>query len=208
MQKVIFATSNKNKVREVSEILKDFPFEIVTLKEMGVDIDIPETGITYEENALQKAKAIAKLFPENIVISDDSGFSVDVLNGEPGLYSARYLGEDTPYSEKIVDILRRMENVSDEARTAHYNCAVCAIIPEGLVSSYGIEITRLAVVDGLVTREPKGNNGFAYDPIFYYSPLKCTTAEMTAEQKNEISHRGKAFRMLRDCLLGLFETKR
>ena len=207
MQKVVFATSNKNKVREVSEILKDFPFEIVTMKEMGIDIDIPETGMTYEENAYQKASAVFEIVKDKIVIADDSGFSVDALNGEPGIYSARYLGEDVPYSEKIKDILRRMKNVPDEERTCQFNCAVCALIPEGMVSEYGIEITRLAVVQGLVAKEPRGDNGFAFDPIFYYTPFGCTTAEMSAEQKNSISHRGIAFRMLRDVLLELFEIK-
>jgi len=205
MNTVVFATNNQNKVREVSEILKGCPFEIVSLREMGIDIDVPETGTTYAENAYQKAKAVFDIVKDKIVIADDSGFSVDALNGEPGIYSARYLGEEVPYSEKIKDILRRMKDIPDEKRNAQFNCAVCALIPEGMVSSYGIEITKLVVVEGFVTREPKGDNGFAFDPIFYYPPFGCTTAEMTSEQKNEISHRGRAMRLIRDELLSLFK---
>ena len=183
--KIIFATGNQGKMKEVKMILSDLGFEILSMKEAGIDFDFVENGKTFEENAMIKAQAIAKL-EKAIVLADDSGLEIDYLNKEPGIYSARYLGEDTPYEEKNKQIMKRLEGVEQEKRTARFVCAIAGVMPDGKT------FTTRGTIEGYIGTEARGNNGFGYDPIFYVTEYHCTTAELTLEQKNKISHRGKA----------------
>ena len=193
MRRIVFATGNAGKIREINAIMADGKTEIVSLKDAGIQIDIEENGNTYEENALIKARAVAAL-TEDIVMADDSGLEVDYLNKEPGVYSARYLGEDTPYSVKNAEIIRRLEGVPDEQRTARFVCAIAAVLPDGK------ELTVRATIEGRIDYEEKGTGGFGYDPIFYVPEYGCTTAELTEEQKNQISHRGRALEAMKEEL--------
>ena len=193
MKKLIFATGNQNKVREIKMIMADTDYEIMSLKDAGIDADIEENGTTFEENAAIKAKAICEMTGE-LVLADDSGLEVDYLNKEPGIYSARYEGVDTPYSIKNQIIMDRLSGVPDEKRTARFVCAIAAAFPDGRV------ITRTATMEGRIGYEQKGENGFGYDPIFFLPEFGCTSAELSPEDKNAISHRGKALRMMRDVL--------
>jgi XTP/dITP diphosphohydrolase len=163
------------------------------MKEAGIDIDIEENGNSYEENALIKARAVAK-FTDDIVMADDSGLEVDALGKEPGIYSARYLGEDTPYSIKNADIIKRLEGVPDEERTARFVCAIAAVLPDGR------ELTTRATIEGRIGYEEKGANGFGFDPIFYVPEFGRTTAELSEEEKNRVSHRGKALELMKEEL--------
>lgn len=192
--RIIFATGNENKLKEIREILGDLSREIVSMKEAGFDEDIVENGSTFEENSLIKVRAISAKFPEDIVIADDSGLCIDAWDGRPGIYSARYLGEDTPYSEKNATILAELSDVPKEERGAQFVCAAACFVPGGG------EFTVRGVIEGRIGYEIAGENGFGYDPIFYVEEYGCTTAQMSSEQKNAISHRGKAMRMLRDEL--------
>lgn len=189
MRKIIFATGNEEKMREIREILVSLPVEVLSMKEAGIQADIIEDGKTFEENAVIKAKAIAQL-SEEIVLADDSGLVIDYLNGEPGIYSARYMGEDTSYRIKNENLIQRLEGVPDEERTARFVCAIAAAFPDGTV------LTTEGTVEGRIGYEEKGENGFGYDPIFYLPEYGCTTAQLTEEKKNEISHRGKALRKM------------
>ena len=189
MRKIIFATGNEEKMREIREILALLPVEVLSMKEAGIQADIIEDGKTFEENAVIKAKAIAQL-SEEIVLADDSGLVIDYLNGEPGIYSARYMGEDTSYRIKNGNLIQRLEGVPDEERTARFVCAIAAAFPDGTV------LTTEGTVEGRIGYEEKGENGFGYDPIFYLPEYGCTTAQLTEEKKNEISHRGKALRKM------------
>lgn len=193
MKKLIFATGNQNKVQEIKMIMADTGYEIVSLKEAGIDADIEENGSSFEENAIIKAKAICEMTGE-LVLADDSGLEVDYLNKEPGIYSARYEGVDTPYTVKNQIIMDRLLGVPDEKRTARFVCAIAAAFPDGRV------ITRTAAMEGRIGYEQKGENGFGYDPIFFLPEYGCTSAELSPEDKNAISHRGKALRMMRDVL--------
>lgn len=192
--KVIFATKNKNKMKEIREILAGKDYEILSMEEAGIDIDVVEDGSTFEENALIKSRAIRDYAKDAIVLSDDSGLEIDYLNGAPGIYSARFEGEDTPYSIKNQIILNKLEGVPDEDRTARFVCAVAAAFPDGTE-----QVVR-GTIEGMIGYESAGDNGFGYDPIFFVPEYRCTTAEMTPEQKNEISHRGKALRMIAQYL--------
>ena len=193
MNKIIFATGNAGKMREIKAILADLGMEILSMKEAGVTADIEENGDTYEENALIKARAVATLTGE-IVLADDSGLEIDYLNGEPGVYSARYLGEDTPYRVKNANLIERLEGVPDEKRTARFVCAIAAVFPDGR------ELTTRATIEGRIGYEEKGEGGFGYDPIFYVPEFGRTTAELTAEEKNQVSHRGKALQLMKEEL--------
>lgn len=177
-------------------ILADCGYEIVSMKQAGIDIDIVEDGSTFEENASIKATAISKL-PEAcgcVVLADDSGLEVDYMNGEPGIYSARWEGVDAPYSVKNQKIIDRLAGVPDEQRTARFVCAIAAAFPDGSV------VTRRGTIEGRIAYEPAGENGFGYDPIFYVPELGKTTAEIAPEDKNKISHRGRALEMIREIL--------
>lgn len=193
MIEILFATSNAGKAKEVQAMFSDLDVDVKTLREEGIDIEIEENGQTFAENALIKAKAIAGM-TDKIVLADDSGLVVDYLNGEPGIYSARYMGEDTSYDIKNTKILERMEGVPDDQRTARFVCAMAAIMPGGEV------ICTEGIMEGLIGYEMKGTNGFGYDPIFYLPEYGMTSSEISPEKKNEISHRGKALRKMQDEL--------
>ena len=193
MKKIIFATQNQGKVKEIKKILEGMPVEVLTMDEAGIDIEIEENGKTFEENAVIKATAIRDLTGE-IVLADDSGLEIDYLNKEPGIYSARYMGEDTSYHIKNANLIERLNGVPDEKRTARFVCAIAAAFPDGTVR------TVRAAMEGRIGYEEKGENGFGYDPIFYLPEYGCSSAELSMEEKNKISHRGKALRAIRDEL--------
>ena len=193
MKRMIFATGNENKMKEIREILGALPLEILSMKEAGVSADIVEDGKTFEENALIKARAICKLAGE-MVLADDSGLEIDYLNKDPGIYSARYMGEDTSYHIKNKSLIDRLEGVPDEKRTARFVCAIAAVFPDGK------ELVVRGTVEGIIGYEEKGENGFGYDPIFYLPERGCTTAELPPEEKNSISHRGNALRLMKELL--------
>ena len=191
--RIIFATGNEGKMREIRDILAGMEAEIVSMKEAGLSTDVEETGTTFEENAVIKAKAIAE-FTDDIVLADDSGLEVDYLNKEPGIYSARYLGEDTSYDIKNKAILDRLEGVPKEKRSARFVCAIAAVLPNKEV------LVVRETIEGYIGFEIAGCHGFGYDPIFYVDEFGCSTAELTEEEKNVISHRGKALRVMRENL--------
>lgn len=192
-KKLIFATGNEGKMKEIREILGDLDYEILSMKEAGVDVDIVEDGITFEENAIIKAKTVMEA-TGSIVLADDSGLEIDYLDKAPGIYSARFAGEDTSYDIKNRILLDRLEGVPDEERRARFVCAVAAVFPDGTV-----KVVR-ETIEGQIAHEIVGENGFGYDPIFYVPEYGCTTAEMTPELKNELSHRGKALRAMKKIL--------
>ena len=193
MKRIVFATGNAGKMKEVRMILADLGLEVRSMKEAGITIDIEENGSTYEENALKKARAVAAC-TNAIVLADDSGLEIDYLNREPGVYSARYMGEDTSYSVKNANLIQRLQGVPDERRTARFVCAIAAVLPGGQ------ELTTRAAIEGRIGYEEKGNGGFGYDPIFYVPELHKTTAELTGEEKNLVSHRGKALQLMKEEL--------
>lgn len=189
-KKIIFATGNQNKMREIRQILDGLDVEILSMKEAGISCDIVEDGETFEDNAMIKAKEVAK-YTDAIVVADDSGLEIDYLNKEPGVYSARYMGEDTSYEIKNQALLDRLKGVPKEQRTARFVCAVAAVFPDGE------NCVRRETIEGYIGEKPAGENGFGYDPIFYIDEYNCSTAELTSEQKNALSHRGKALRAIR-----------
>ena len=191
MKKIIFATSNEGKMKEIREILKDMEAELLSLKDAGLDPDIEENGATFEENAVIKARQVMELTGE-MVLADDSGLEVDYLGKAPGVYSARYLGEDTSYDVKNRYIIDQLAKASGEERSARFVCVIALAVPGGKV------VTRRAVIEGYISTEISGANGFGYDPIFYVPEYHCTTAQISSEVKNEISHRGKALRAMKD----------
>lgn len=193
MKKIIFATGNQDKMKEIREILSDLDAEILSLKDAGIQTDIVEDGGTFEENAVIKAKTICELTGE-VVLADDSGLEIDYLNKEPGIYSARYMGEDTSYRIKNANLISRLEGVPDEKRTARFVCAIAMACPDGRIE------TVRGVMEGIIGYEEKGENGFGYDPIFFLPEYGCTSAELSREEKNRISHRGKALRAVRKIL--------
>ena len=190
-KRIVFATGNAHKMIEIRQILEDLGMPVISMKEVGVDPEIIEDGTTFEENALIKAREVAKLLPNDIVLADDSGLEVDALNKEPGIYSARYAGENTSYEIKNQLILDRVKDVPEEKRTARFACAVAAVFPDGT------EKVVRENMEGRIAYESAGVNGFGYDPIFYLPEYCCTSAELSPEDKNAISHRGKALRAMR-----------
>lgn len=193
-KQIIFATGNKDKMREIREIYGDLDYEIFSMKEAGIETDIVEDGKTFEENALIKARTIAK-HTKAVVFADDSGLEIDYLNKEPGVYSARYMGEDTSYEIKNANLLKRLEGVKKEKRTARFVCAIAAVFPDGTH-----RVVR-GTIEGYIGEVPAGENGFGYDPIFYVDTYGCSTAELSPEEKNKISHRGNALRMMKEELI-------
>ncbi|MCI6552808.1 MAG: XTP/dITP diphosphatase [Lachnospiraceae bacterium] len=192
-RKVVFATGNAGKMKEIREILKDLDCEVCSMKEMGIDIPIEENGKTFEENAVIKAEAVAAVCGE-IVLADDSGLEIDYLNGEPGIYSARYMGEDTPYSIKNANLIERLKGVPEDLRGARFVCVIAAVFPDGeVVSTYG-------EVKGRIAHSERGSNGFGYDPVFFLPEFGRTTAELSDHEKNSISHRGEALRKMKEEL--------
>ncbi len=193
-QKVIFATGNEGKMKEIRMILQDLEVTVLSMKEAGIELDVEENGNTFSENALIKARACAAL-TDGIVLADDSGLEIDYLNKEPGIYSARYMGEDTSYRVKNQNLIDRLAGVPDEKRTARFVCAIAAVMPDGR------EKVTEGVIEGRIGYEEKGNGGFGYDPIFYVPEFGCTSAELTPEQKNAASHRGRALERMKEELL-------
>lgn len=200
MKKIVFATGNAGKIKEIQAILADLGLEVVSMKQAGISVDIEENGSSYEENALIKSRAVAECLKnmgqleDTVVMADDSGLEIDYLNKEPGIYSARYLGEDTSYQIKNANLISRLEGVEDALRTARFVCAIAAVLPDGQ------ELTCRGVIEGRIGYEEKGSNGFGYDPIFYVPEFGCTTAELSEEQKNQVSHRGSALRQMKQQL--------
>lgn len=198
IDRMIFATRNADKMKEIRMILADLGLEIQSMREAGVDIDIVENGKTFEENALIKAAAIAKELKNHnvraVVLADDSGLEIDYLNKEPGIYSARYLGENTSYAIKNANLIERLAGVPDEKRTARFVCAIAAVFPDGRI------FHTKATIEGQIGYEEKGENGFGYDPIFYLPEYGMYSAELAPEEKNRISHRGKALEKMKKVL--------
>ena len=180
-------------------ILADLGAEVITMKDAGIIIDIEENGKTYEENALIKARAVAEN-TDAIVMADDSGLEIDYLNNEPGIYSARYMGEDTSYTIKNANLIERLNGVPDDERTARFVCAIAAVLPNGK------EITTRGIIEGRIGYEEKGSNGFGYDPIFYVPRFGKTTAELSEEEKNQVSHRGNALMLMKEELKKYADT--
>ena len=190
-ERIVFATGNKDKMREIRMILSDLDLPILSMKEAGVSADIVEDGKTFLENALIKARAISRLLPNDVIMADDSGLEIDYLNKEPGIYSARYMGEHTSYDIKNNALLQRLENVPAEKRTARFVCAIAAVFPDQSA------VTSCCTMEGRIADHIAGENGFGYDPIFWLDECGCTSAEVTPEKKNELSHRGKALREIK-----------
>lgn len=193
MKKIVFASNNDGKIKEIREILKDFDAEILTMKEAGADIEIEENGTTFEENALIKARAVMQITGE-ITMADDSGLEIDYLNGEPGVYSARYMGHDTSYDIKNNAIIERMKNVSGNNRSARFVCAIAAVFPDGK------EFVEKGTMEGVIGEKPMGENGFGYDPILFLPQYNKSSAQLTSEEKNRISHRGEAINKMKAAI--------
>lgn len=193
MDNIIFATGNEGKMKEVRMILEDLGLPVLSLKDAGITADVEENGTTFEENAQIKAKAIMEMTGA-LVLADDSGLEVDALDKEPGIYSARYMGHDTSYHIKNQNIIDRLEGKVGEERSARFVCAIAAAFPDGRVL-----ITR-GTMEGQIGYEEKGENGFGYDPIFYLPEYQCYSAELSLEEKNKLSHRGKALRLMKERL--------
>lgn len=197
MKKIIFATGNENKMVEIRQILSDLGMEILSQKEAGIQADPEENGTTFEENALIKARAVRSIaagMEENkdaVILADDSGLEIDHLNKEPGIYSARYMGTDTSYDIKNNALLERLEGVPDEERTARFVCAIAAAFPDGTE-----EVVR-GTMEGRIGHGIAGENGFGYDPIFFLPEYGCTSAQLSPEKKNSLSHRGEGLRKMR-----------
>lgn len=191
--RIVIATGNKDKVREINEILKGTDFDAVSMKEIGIDPEIIEDADTFEGNALIKAKTVHELTGD-YVMADDSGLCIDALNGAPGIYSSRFCGEDSTYEEKFKKIFEMLKDVPEEERTAKFVCAIAVVRPDG--SSFTVR----GECYGVLHEKPMGEGGFGYDPIFYVPEFGMTTAQMTKDQKNSISHRGKALRAMVDKL--------
>ncbi len=192
--RLIFATHNQDKLREIKEIMADTGYEVQSMKDAGVFRDVDETGTTFAENALLKARAVAEAAPDALVWADDSGLEVDAMDKAPGIYSSRFMGEDTPYREKNGAILKELADVPWEQRTARFVCAVAAVFPDGR------EKTVVRTMEGHIGYEISGAHGFGYDPIFIPDGYEVTSAALTPEEKNAISHRGKALRAMRDAV--------
>ena len=219
MTKIIFATGNKDKMREIREIMADCDVEIYSMKEAGINIDIVEDGDTFEANSTIKAKAISdyisgkgmseeqkddswkavsEKYKGAIVLADDSGLEIDYLNKEPGVYSARYMGEDTSYDIKNQNLIDRLEGVEKDKRTARFVCAIAAVLPDGEV------LVSRETMEGYIGWKIAGEHGVGYDPIFYLDEFGCSSAELSREQKNAISHRGKALAGIKKLLRKYF----
>lgn len=191
--RIIFATGNAGKMEEIRLILGDLGCEILSMKEAGAEPEIVEDGATFAENAEIKAKAVWACTGD-IVLADDSGLAVDYIGGEPGIYSARYMGEDTSYELKNRSLIDRLEGATEEERTARFICNIAAVTPDGQV------LHTEAAMEGVIAHEPAGSGGFGYDPILMIPEYGVTSAELTMEQKNRISHRGKALEAMKEVL--------
>lgn len=196
MKQIIFATGNENKMREIRQIMSDVDANIISMKEAGIVVDVVEDGNSFEENARIKARAIAE-YTDAIVLADDSGLEIDYLDKAPGIYSARFMGEDTPYTIKNQALLDKLDGVEESMRTARFVCAIAAILPDKS------EIIVRETMEGHIGFKAEGENGFGYDPIFVPEGFSCSSAVLSADKKNEISHRGKALRTMKEKILSL-----
>ena len=198
MYQIIFASGNAGKMKEIKEILVDLPAQILSMKEAGINVNIVENATSFEANALIKARAVASVLGQRekvIVLADDSGLEIDWLNGEPGIYSARYMNENASYMVKNANLIARLDGVPLEKRTARFVCAIVAVFLNGEI------LTTRGVIEGKIGYEERGDNGFGYDPIFYLPDMSKTTAELTSDEKNVISHRGNALKEMKKVLL-------
>lgn len=193
MNKIILASNNNGKIKEFREIFKDMDIELVPMKEAGIDVDIEESGETFEENSLIKARTVCKL-SGCITIADDSGLEVDYLGGQPGVYSARFMGHDTSYDIKNKAIIDKLKGVSGKDRSARFVAVIAAVFPDGR------ELVTRGTMEGIIGQEPLGENGFGYDPILFLPEYNKSSAELTSEEKNKISHRGKALEKMKAAL--------
>ena len=194
METIIFATKNKGKIKEINAILADMDVNVISMEEAGIDVDVVEDGTTFEENAMKKAVQIMEIGGK-ITLSDDSGLEIDYMDKAPGVYSARFMGEDTSYVIKNQALIDKLEGVPKEERTARFVCAIAAVLPNKEV------LVVRETIEGYVGFEIAGCHGFGYDPIFYVDEFGCSTAELTEAEKNVISHRGKALRVMREKLI-------
>ena len=192
-KRIIFATGNQGKMKEIRMILADMDVSVVSMKEAGISPQIEENGKSFEENAVIKARTVMEMTGE-MAMADDSGLEIDYLDGAPGIYSARFMGEDTSYDIKNNALIQKLEGVPDEKRTARFVCAIACALPDGRV------LKSRGTMEGIIGYEIKGENGFGYDPIFYLPEYSCTSAEISPEKKNELSHRGKALRNMKEQL--------
>lgn len=198
--RIVFATGNAGKMREIRLILGDLGCEVVSMKEAGADLDIVEDGTSFAENAEIKARAVWDITGD-IVLADDSGLVVDYIGGEPGIYSARYMGEDTSYEIKNRNIIERLKDAKGEERSARFICNIAAILPDGRV------LHTEAAMEGEIAKEPAGCGGFGYDPILYIPEYQKTSAELDIDEKNRISHRGKALEAMKAELRKILEEE-
>lgn len=201
MKRIVFATKNQHKMQEIKEIFSVLPFEVISMGDLGIDIDVVEDGSTFAENSYKKAYEISRVFKDDIVMADDSGLEIDYLRGEPGVHSARYLGKDTPYIKKNTIILDRLKEAKGEDRSARFVCNITAFFPDGT------HLQCEGVMEGVIADEIAGENGFGYDPIFFVPQYGMTTALMDRDMKNSISHRGKALRTMASLLEEFLEEK-
>lgn len=193
-EKIIFATSNEGKMKEIRMIMADLGVEILSMKEAGISVDIVEDGTTFEENAIIKARAVAAL-TDAVVLADDSGLEVDYLDKQPGVYSARFMGENTSYHIKNQYIIDRLADAEGEERRARFVCVIAAACPDGEL------LTTRATIEGQIAYQEEGEGGFGYDPILYLPEYRTTTAGLLPEEKNKISHRGKALELMKKKLI-------
>ncbi len=200
-QRIIFATGNEGKMREIRAIMAELGMEICSMKEVGANAEIVENGSTFAENARIKAQTIHMCCPNDIVLADDSGLIIDCLGGEPGIYSARYMGEDTPYEQKNANLIARVNASGDRERKARFWCAIAAVLPDGSV------LETNGAMEGVIAEKAEGEGGFGYDPILYLPEYQKTSAQLSMEEKNKISHRGKALESMKTELIKVFGEK-
>ncbi len=198
MKTLIFATGNAHKAYEVRKMLEGLDVEVLTLHEAGLDLNIVEDGTTFREHSLIKARAVFAA-SEKAVLADDSGIEIDAFGGAPGVYSSRFMGEDTPYPVKCAAILERLNDVPDEKRGADFRCVMSFIAPDADGRPH--EFVEEGAVYGRIAHAPAGENGFGYDPIFLLPERGVTTAELSDEEKNAISHRGLALQAMKPHLV-------
>jgi XTP/dITP diphosphohydrolase len=201
VKRIVFATNNEGKMHEIRLILSDLGNPVYSMKEVGIDLDVVENGSTFEANALLKAKALAELLPNDIILADDSGLEIDYLDKAPGVDTANFAGRDTPYEIKNQILIDELEGVEESKRTARFRCVIVSIFPDG-----DIKYTD-GMIEGIISHEIIGDKGFGYDPIFYLPEYGCTTGQMPLELKNKLSHRGKALEKMKEIMISKLKDK-
>ena len=195
MNRIVFATNNEGKMKEIRQIMSDLEIPVYSMKEVGIDLNVVEDGETFEANALLKAEALAEILPDDVVLADDSGLEIDFLDKAPGVDTANFAGRDTPYEIKNQILIDKLEGVEESKRRARFRCVIMGIFPDGdKVSTYG-------EIEGLIAHKIAGDKGFGYDPIFYLPEYRCTTAQMSPELKNRLSHRGIAVEKMKEIII-------